>query len=93
VFFIERPQDDYGNVAITHSVMEGEILPGGALVITAPEHLTGYSGYRWPCVEVEGPARELSREEWQQLVTQVTGHDFAATLARAHAGSQTGRRL
>jgi hypothetical protein len=76
-FFVELAQDEYGNTAHGCRVVEGVVTiePRGPLTnspwlaVVAPEGhwLTGV--WRW--AETEGPARELSREEWTDLTERL----------------------
>ena len=83
-FYIELPGDEYGNTALPKAVVEGRIVQGGteagfsnparmALLITAPPEVAS----RWPGMytdtyggyaEVEGPARMLSRDEYDAII-------------------------
>lgn len=78
-FFIELPADEYGNRAWTPDfpcVVEGNLVEsniGLKLVFVAPAEIKD----RWPSVlfnqhggwlEVDGPARMLTREEREELI-------------------------
>jgi hypothetical protein len=72
-FYVELPADKDGNTYYTKAVIEGRIVPGeyGAnLMIYAPAEVAR----KWPSVrawgfaETEGPARLLTRPEWETLI-------------------------
>jgi hypothetical protein len=76
-FFIEPPQDEDGNTYLKLSVIEARLEPYNdgfrdreRVHIIAPAELVSWSGtprdiYGW--VETEGPARMLTRDEWERL--------------------------
>ncbi len=75
-FYIQRPADEYGNtgypLAVIEATAEDLDSPFGArLHVVAPASFgatwhTVRTGYGW--VETEGPARMLSREEWEGII-------------------------
>lgn len=76
-FYVELPADEYGNIALPRAVIEGRIVQGDApgrpvFLIDGPPEVVPWSGYRagmWGgYAEVEGPARMLSREEYDALI-------------------------
>lgn len=79
-FYIELPADEYGNTAMKRAVVEAtsRIQHGREMLVpVAPTHHangwpTGWHrGSYGGWVETEGPARELTYDEWKALIDSI----------------------
>lgn len=85
-FYVELPADKYGNRAFTASfpcVVEGDLIEtdfGTELVFKAPKEISSkwssvlfdqYGGW----LEVDGPARLISWEEREEMISKRLGKD------------------
>lgn len=93
MFLTELPSDKYGNRAYTASraqVIEVEPEQGEYGItyrVISPasfsENWPEISGHSWPLIEVDGPVRFLTEEEYVEVLESVHAHPVYLERARA----------
>lgn len=90
-FYVELPADEDGNTALRPAVIEGRIVQGGpgvhpftnpgrkAILFDAPaevaRHVGMYTDQYGGYAEVEGPARMLTEDEYDELIKSLGGRN------------------
>jgi hypothetical protein len=79
-FYVELPADEYGSTSQHKAVVEARraVINGSEMLIpiAPPRHASRWPD-GWPIdlyggwVEVKGPARELSFDEWETLIDSI----------------------
>jgi len=83
-FYVELPADEYGNTALPTAVIQATIAQHHGrprLTILAPAEIaqkwpTRYADFYKGYAETEGPARLLSREDYDALIERIHAADW-----------------